>query len=107
MQCKVDQRYINKASQLSVPDGMMATQKMTINAYASLMHDPLMADPVEPTSSRAWFIKDGIRLLYTVALFMADMRMLKISSSLSLAGQWAISEFPRASVSKRGQVLSL
>ena len=94
MQCKVDQRYINKASQLSVPDGMMATQKMTINAYASLMHDPLMADPVEPTSSRAWFIKDGIRLLYTVALFMADMRMLRISSSLPWRGNGPFPSFP-------------
>ena len=49
------------------------------------MHDPLMADPVLPTSSRAWFIKDGLRLLYTVALFMADMLMFRISSSLSQA----------------------
>ena len=85
MQCKVNPLYINQASKLSVPDGMMATQKMTINAYTSLMHDPLMADPVQPTSSRAWFIKDGIRLLYTVALVMADMRMLRICSSLSQA----------------------
>lgn len=60
--CKVNPLYINQASQLPVPDGMMATQKMTINAYTSLMHDPLMADPVQPTSSRAWFIKDGIRM---------------------------------------------
>lgn len=85
MQCKVNPLYINQASQLPVPDGMMATQKMTINAYTSLMHDPLMADPVLPTSSRAWFIKDGLRLLYTVALFMADMLMFRISSSLSQA----------------------
>lgn len=85
MQCKVNPLYINQASKLSVPDGMMATQKMTINAYTSLMHDPLMADPVQPTSSRAWFIKDGLRLLYTVALFMADMLMFRISSSLSQA----------------------
>ena len=85
MQCKVNPLYIDQANQLPVPDGMMATQKMTIDAYTSLMHDPLMADPVQPTSSRAWFIKDGIRLLYTVALVMADMRMLRISSILSQA----------------------
>ena len=60
---------IDKSNTAQVPEGMMATRKMTYSAYRELMHDPLMEDPVQPISfnsqskkvSRAWFIKDGIR----------------------------------------------
>ena len=62
LQCKVNPKYISDSS--PVPYGMMATTKMKFAAYHQLMHDPLMADPVEPTSSQAWFIRDGIRLVY-------------------------------------------
>lgn len=55
---------------------MMATRKMTYNAYRQLRHDPLMEDAVQPTSfnsqskkvARAWFIKDGIRLVLNAVL---------------------------------------
>lgn len=69
-------KYIDPSNTERVPDGMMATKKMTLSAYRQLMHDPLMEDPVQPTSfnsqskkvSRAWFIKDGIRLVLDVFL---------------------------------------
>ena len=57
--------YISSSNRETVPDGMMATRKMTFGAFRQLMHDPLMADAVEPTSSQAWFIKDGIRFVLT------------------------------------------
>ncbi|XP_078378520.1 semaphorin-5A-like [Oculina patagonica] len=68
--CKVNPKYIDPSNTVAVPDGMMATRKMTYNAYRQLRHDPLMEDPVQPTSfnsqskkvARAWFIKDGIRM---------------------------------------------
>lgn len=68
LQCKVNPKKIDPSNTARVPEGMMATRKMTYSAYRELMHDPLMEDPVKPTSfnshskkvSRAWFIKDGI-----------------------------------------------
>ena len=64
LQCKVNAKYIDSSNRETVPAGMMATRKMTLDAYRQLKHDPLMADSVEPTNSRAWFIKDGIRFVY-------------------------------------------
>ena len=51
---------------------MMGTKNMLYDVYKNLSHDPLMHDPVQPTSldsvqkqgNKAWFVKDGIRFVH-------------------------------------------
>ncbi|XP_058964433.2 semaphorin-5A isoform X3 [Pocillopora verrucosa] len=67
--CKVNEKYLI-SNPRPVPDGMMGTKNMVYNVYKDLSHDPLMHDPVLPTSldsvqkqgNKAWFVKDGIRM---------------------------------------------
>lgn len=58
--CKVNPKYLTDSS--STTDGVMATTRMTVGAYVNLMHDPLMADAVQPVGSKAWFIRYGVRV---------------------------------------------
>ncbi|XP_044178749.1 semaphorin-5B-like isoform X2 [Acropora millepora] len=59
--CKVNPKYL-KGSLSAVADGVMATRDMLSSAYGDLIHDPLMDDGVGPVKSKAWFIRDGIRM---------------------------------------------
>ena len=54
-------KYLTDSS--STTDGVMATTRMTNEAYGNLIHDPLMADAVQPVGSKAWFIRYGVRLV--------------------------------------------
>ncbi|KAK2561194.1 Semaphorin-5B [Acropora cervicornis] len=59
--CKVNPKCL-KSSYSAVADGVMATKHMRSSAYVDLMYNTLMADGVEPLGSKAWFIRDGIRM---------------------------------------------
>ena len=50
-----------KSSYSAVADGVMATKNMLPSAYGDLLHDPLMADGVEPVELKAWLIINEIR----------------------------------------------
>ncbi|XP_067023381.1 semaphorin-5A-like isoform X2 [Acropora muricata] len=58
--CKVNPKFLNGSA--SGADGVMATRNMLPSAYQGLTHEPLMADGVEPIGSKAWFIRNGIRM---------------------------------------------
>ncbi|XP_027036875.1 semaphorin-5A-like [Pocillopora damicornis] len=67
--CKINKTYLIPKPR-PVPDGLMGTKNMLFKVYRDLLHDPLMRDPVLPTSldsvqnqgNKAWFVKDGIRM---------------------------------------------
>ena len=61
-QCKVNPKYL-KSSYSAVADGVMATKHMRSSAYVDLMDNTLLSDGVEPVGSKAWFIRNGIRLV--------------------------------------------
>ncbi|XP_044179118.1 LOW QUALITY PROTEIN: semaphorin-5A-like [Acropora millepora] len=58
--CKVNPKYLKRSS--SVADGVMATKDMLTLAYVDLMENTLMSDGVKPVGSKAWFIRNGIRM---------------------------------------------
>ncbi|XP_015748539.1 PREDICTED: semaphorin-5A-like [Acropora digitifera] len=58
--CKVNRKYLKSSS--SVADGVMATKDMLTLAYVDLMENTLMSDGVKPVGSKAWFIRNGIRM---------------------------------------------
>ncbi|XP_015766684.1 PREDICTED: semaphorin-5A-like [Acropora digitifera] len=58
--CKVNPKFLNGS--FSGADSVMATRNMLPSAYQGLTHEPLMADGVEPVGSKAWFIRNGIRM---------------------------------------------
>ncbi|XP_067023378.1 semaphorin-5A-like isoform X6 [Acropora muricata] len=59
--CKVNPKYL-KSSYSAVADGVMATKHMRSSAYVDLMDHTLLSDGVEPVGSKAWFIRNGIRM---------------------------------------------
>ena len=71
-----------KRSYSAVADGVMATKHMRSAAYVDLMDNTLLSDGVEPVGSKAWFIRNGIRLvnhLHTFyTSFIADQKRSKI-----------------------------
>ena len=60
-QCKVNPTYLKSSS--SVADGVMATKDMLTLAYVDLMHNTMLSEGVKPVGSKAWFIRNGIRLV--------------------------------------------
>ena len=60
-QCKVNPKYLKSSS--SVADGVMATKDMLTLAYVDLMQNTMLSDGVKPVGSKAWFIRNGIRLV--------------------------------------------
>ena len=54
-------KYLKSSS--SVADGVMATKDMLTLAYVDLLHNTMLSDGVKPVGSKAWFIRNGIRLV--------------------------------------------